>query len=341
MREDPGLDPLAIAECLGRHYGLGVTSVTFLPLGYDLAANVFEVRADDGDAYFLKVHSGPVNTSALYVPAALVDLGVPNVLAPILTTASDVSCRFVDVANGPTVVLYPFIRGQSAMVSGLSDAQWRTFGATLRTVHDTGTGRGWQVGLRVDSFDLPSASQVRDLSTLVGGTAFEDPVASRLASFWRDRAGRIDDLIGRAETLGAALRGRSSERVPCHGDIHAANVLVAVDGSIRLVDWDAPIIAPRERDLIFVVGSRIAREVTPREEDLFFGGYGPVEIDPDALAYFRYERIVEDLGEFGRSALLDLSRAAATRSEEADQAMRFFAPGGDIDRAEVIPRRRW
>jgi spectinomycin phosphotransferase len=105
-----------------------------------------------------------------------------------------------------------------------------------------------------------------------------------------------------------------------------------------LVDWDGPIVAPRERDLLFVVGARIARVVESREEALFFEGYGPVAIDPNALIYYRYERIVEDLGEFGKSVFLDPNLSERARDGEAELALGFFAPGGDVERAEAVWR---
>ncbi len=79
----------------------------------------------------------------------------------------------------------------------------------------------------------------------------------------------------------------------------------------------------------------------PREESLFFEGYGPAEIDPVALVYYRYERIVEDLGEIGKSIFLDPRLGEQARGEEVELAMSFFVPGGDIDRAETVSRRRW
>ena len=82
MREDPGLDVDMIVASLEAHYGLRVTSATFLPIGYDPNAAVYEIVSRDGTIYFLKVRFGSVHKPSLLVPRALIDLGIPNVLAP-------------------------------------------------------------------------------------------------------------------------------------------------------------------------------------------------------------------------------------------------------------------
>ena len=335
MREDPDLGIDKISACLDAHYGLGVASASFLPLGHDPRAAVYRVIADDGGSYFLKVRFGPVHEPSLLVPRALIDLGIRNVVAPLRTRSSGLWCPF-DGHPGRTAVLYPFVEGGSAMVTGLSDDQWREFGRTLRAVHASGLGGRLRGRLPVETFSLPPAATVRRLLTMVGETEFEGAAAARLAGFWRGRAGQILRMVDRAEALGEALRSRLFEFVLCHADIHAANVLVYDAGRIRLIDWDGPLVAPKERDLLFVVGSKIARTVEPKEEALFFEGYGRVEIDPDALVYYRYERIIEDLGEFGKSVFLDPSLGEQARSEAADLATSFFAPGVMVELAETV-----
>jgi spectinomycin phosphotransferase len=228
------------------------------------------------------------------------------------------------------------------MAVGMTDEQWRDFGSTLQAVHSSGLAAEFRGRLPVETFALPSGALVRRILDLADTTEFENGVAARFAAFWQENAARICQMLARAEELGRRLRSKAFEHVLCHADIHAANILVGDDGRIHLIDWDGPLIAPRERDLLFVVGSIIARRVEPREEELFFAGYGPVEIDPEALVYYRYERIIEDLGEIGRSVLLDPNPSDQMRAEESRLARSFFAPGGDIDHVEavILPNRK-
>ena len=292
-----------LRACLAANYGLDVEHVRFLPLGHDVAAAVYRVSTGDGEEYLAKVRFGVVDEPALAVPRALLDAGIEPVLAP-LRTRSGVLWSPLTARPRTVVVLYPFVRGENAVVAGLTAAQWRTFGATLRAIHDLAPSGELRRGLREETFALGSAALVRRLSVTVAEGQFTG-VAERFAAFSRAREGRIAQVLARAEALAGTLRRRSFAFVPCHADIHAANILAGEDGRIWLIDWDGPMFAPRERDLLFVIGSRIARPVASHEEAWFFAGYGPVEIDPEALIYYRYERIIEDIGEFGRSVLED------------------------------------
>jgi spectinomycin phosphotransferase len=328
--EDPGLDPVELAGALQVAYGIDATALSFVP-GYDLQAASYEVVTPDG-SFFLKVRFGAVEEATLDVPRALLEAGVPNILAPIRNLSSalwtPMDCR--------SLTLQPFVRGQNAMGAGLTDDQWRTFGATLRALHDSGLERSFADRLPVETFALPAATPIRRILGLAEGRTFESPAASELAAFWRERADRIDATLERAEELGTRLRARSFDRVLCHADIHAANILVTDEGGIFLVDWDGPMIAPRERDLLFVIGSRIARRVEPQEEAHFFEGYGAVQVDPEAIVYYRYERILEDMEVDGASVFGDDSLTEATRQAQVDLIMSFFAPGGDLESAEQV-----
>jgi spectinomycin phosphotransferase len=340
IRDDPGIDERLITTSLERWYGVCVSSLAFLPIGFDIDSAVYHIVASDEREYFLKLKFGPPNEAALEVPRLLADAGIPNILAPIPTLSSALRAPLNDV-NGRTVTIFPLIHGRDAMTVGLDDAQWREFGRTLRAIHDRDGHGPISRSLRVERFDLPSATLVRQISGAVDTWCYVSEAAEGFANFWRENVGRIEDVVSRAEALGQSLHEVGFEQVLCHGDIHAANILVEEDGRIWLADWDDPLIAPRERDLLFVVGSRIAREVTPHEEMCFFEGYGEAAINADALRYFRYERIIEDIGQIGQSVLLTPGRSEAARAAEATLARSFFAPGGDIDRAERVERVRF
>ena len=99
----------------------------------------------------------------------------------------------------------------------------------------------------------------------------------------------------------------------CHSDIHAGNILIDANGALYIVDWDNPVLAPKERDLMFIGGGQeFAGHTAQEEETLFYRGYGQTQIDPIALAYYRYERIIQDILPISLSPLRPLGYARHT-----------------------------
>jgi spectinomycin phosphotransferase len=330
MLADPGLDSTALRNALRTAWGTEAASLAFVP-GYDPQAAAYLVETDDGPR-FLKVRFGAVHEPALDVPAALLDAGVPNIVAPLRTRAG--ALWFADGER--SLVVYPFARGRSAVDARMTENQWRTFGSTLRAVHDSGLERRFAGTLPTDAFDPTAGSDAKTALALAESTPPPSSAADRYANLLRQHAPRIGAMVERFEALGRRLRGRAFERVVCHADIHAANILVTDEDRIWLVDWDGPMIAPRERDLLFVIGSRIARDVQAHEEAWFFDGYGGAVLDPDAIIYYRYERILEDIAAFTASILRDPSETETTRDAQASLVAGFFGPGGIIETAEEV-----
>jgi spectinomycin phosphotransferase len=115
----------------------------------------------------------------------------------------------------------------------------------------------------------------------------------------------IPDVVASMDRLAAELRERRIPQVICHADLHPSNVLRAAAGGVSVIDWDDVMIAPKERDFIFTGDPPDgARAGSP-----FFRGYGACKADWTALAYFRYERVVQDLIAYAEEALVreDLS----------------------------------
>ena len=117
-----------------------------------------------------------------------------------------------------------------------------------------------------------------------------------MAAFLRSKKVEIDDLLQRAEQCANRLLESAGEFILCHGDIHAWNLLIVDEHTFFMVDWDTLIFAPKERDLMFI-GSGLGGNghTLLEEETLFYQGYGPTLVDPTAIAYYRYERIIEDI----------------------------------------------
>ncbi|MGN6563923.1 MAG: phosphotransferase [Thermomicrobiales bacterium] len=324
MREPPAnLADDTLYSCLRAGYGLDPTELTFLPLGHDASAWVYRMRAAAGRVYFLKVRLSVTNEVGLTVPRFLHDHGVARVIAPLPTTTGTLWTTAGDYA----LILYPFIAGVTGMERGMSDRQWVDYGALLRQVHDAAVTPELARLMRRDTFTPNGADLLRRLDAHLGASQFDDPAEQALAAFWQAHQADIQLLLGRAEDLGRRLAAMEPELVLCHADIHTANVLLDNAGQVWFVDWDETMLAPRERDLMFVVGGISCRLVGPREEELFFQGYGAATIAPLALAYYRYAWAVSDISEYGAQVCFRPDFGPVTRRAGLDGFLSMFQPG--------------
>ena len=139
----------------------------------------------------------------------------------------------------------------------------------------------------------------------------------------------IRRLVDRAEQLAEKLQNQPQKFVLCHSDIHAGNVLIA-GNEIYIVDWDEPIMAPKERDLMFIGGGVGNVWNKPHEEKLFYKGYGKTEVNSTILAYYRHERIVEDIAIYSQELLLTTA-GGKDRPEMYKQFIDMFDPQGVVE----------
>ena len=328
MREPPALGDDAIVGAVEASFGIRVTALAFLPVGNDAASWAYRVQAARGQAFFLKVRAGADRVPGAVVPWHLQRLGVPHVLAPLASGTGAPTVR----VGGFALALYPMLDARTGAEGGLSPRQWRQLGATLRQIHAVRPPAELTRLVGREAFRPSRRELIADLEALLAG-ATADPPARELARCWRARQGVIDGLVGRADELGRHLARRSFPLVLCHADLHTWNVLVDADGQPWIVDWDEAILAPRERDLMFVVGGIARGLVRPGDTDRFFQGYGRVEVDPRLLAYYRAAWAVQDIAAYGEQVLMMPAAGEETRRAAVDGFADLFAPGNIVDLA--------
>jgi spectinomycin phosphotransferase len=236
--------------------------------------------------------------------------------------------------------VYPFIKGHNGFEVALTERHWVDLGAALKRIHTVQLPPGLMGLIRREAFSPRWRKAVGAFLAWGDDDVLDDPVAIKVATLLQSKREVILDLVERAARYAQTLQDRSRAFVLCHYDIHAGNVLIdAATDALYIVDWDDPILAPKERDLMFVGGGIGGVWNTPREEALFYQGYGPTDVDAVALAYYRYERIVEDIAIYCEQLLLT-DEGGQDRQQSYQYLRSNFLPDGTIEiayRSDMTP----
>lgn len=327
MLEKPNVSEAEIRSCLLDHYGLATAQIVFLPIGADKDTAVYRIVAKDRTAYFLKLRRGDEEETSAVLPKLLGDQGVKQTIAPMETIDQRPTASFKHYM----LVLFPFVEGRSGFDVEMSDRNWADLGIGLRAIHNVAVP---PVILRQLQRETYSAHWREVVKAILAGIDEEtaDPIATNLAEFLRAKRDEILNIVGSVERLATGFQGRSTEFVLCHADIHAGNVLIDAKDDLYIVDWDTAILAPKERDLMFVGGGVGGIWNKAKDEALFYQGYGQTKTDQAAIAYYRYERVVEDIAAFSQQ-ICSTDMGRGDRQEGLRQLTRQFAPNDVVEMA--------
>ena len=331
QREAPGdLSIAALSDALQRNYGIAVADLKYLALGADSRAWVYDVQAQDGCRYFLKARMTLDNPSSLVVPHYLHARGVLQVAAPIDTSAKELYARLDDYF----LILYPFLDGITGKVRGMNESQWSVYGETLRQIHSSAAACELAHLLGSETYVPAGVAAIRRLQAQLAEAQDLEATANKLLDFWNQQQDSINLVCERAEELGRRLAAMAPPAVLCHADIHTNNVMVDRKGKIWIVDWDETVLAPKERDLMFILDGGISRRLVSREnEQWFMQGYGEATIDRLAIAYYKYAWAVSDIGEFGLQVFGRPDLGPVARSSAVNSFKILFQPGNIVSLA--------
>lgn len=315
-----------IISCLNVDYGIEVTTLVFLPVGADMNASVYRAQAVDLTSYFVKLKHNHHHDISVEIAELLHDAGIQQIIPPIRTIHDRSTQRIEDF----TLIVYPFIEGKDGFSRDLTDNQWIHLGKALRQIHEMDVPLSIQNEIRWEAYSPKWRELVRSLYIHIEAEPSGDNIALKLLKFMKENILEIRRLVDRAEQLGQKLRDQSPEFVLCHSDIHGGNVLLNGNDIIYIVDWDDPIMAPKEHDLMFIGGGVANVWNKPYEGKLFYKGYGKTEVNSTILTYYRHERIVEDIALYGQKLLLT-TEGGKERREMYRQFIAMFEPQGVVD----------
>ncbi|EKD55283.1 MAG: hypothetical protein ACD_60C00018G0008, partial [uncultured bacterium] len=310
--------------CLNANYGIKVARLTFLPLGADLNASVYKAETHDQSSYFIKLKRGHHHDISATIIALLHDAGIQQIIPPIKTKHGQPIQHIDDF----TLIVSPFVEGKDGFSRDLTDEQWMTLGAVMKQIHKIDVPPSIQRMIRREDYASKWREAVRSLYVHIKSELSGDEIALKLIAFMKKNSVTIHRLVDRAEQLGKQIQEQLPEFVLCHSDIHGGNVLMDGNDIIYMVDWDDPIMAPKERDLMFIGGGVANIWNRPHEEKYFYKGYGKTEINRTILAYYRHERIVEDIALYGQQLLLT---SVGNRIESYKHFIAQFEPQGVVD----------
>jgi len=267
MLVEPSIDRSALISAVHQHYGLTVTSMEFVPVGWGTIG--YRLWAGESQ-YFLKLwpREAPEALARLPIVQQLHEHGL-RVPYPLATEDHQLSVRIL----AGVIALFPFLAGQAPPAWPVCPRPvLEEVGRTIGQLHSL-------------QLDLPFREEfaVRPREHL--RPHLGSPV---LRPYERELAGQLDRL----DELRASALAAPGSFVVTHTDLIGNNILVDDEGRISLLDWDDVRLAPPEYDLSLLLHG--VQPVDGRAFGIVLEVYPQRPLRIELFAFFLLRRALDD-----------------------------------------------
>ena len=324
MKNEQSIKQLIISS-LRDNYDIEVAHITPLLWGADAYALIYKVQDPKPKTYFVKLKQGKHDSSA-HLQLLLHDAGIQGVISPIKTIDNQPQLSIQHF----TLTVYPFIDGLDGFGEPLTDKQWISLGKALRQVNQLKFPTSITQAIKKEDFSPQWQKKVKSIYETIEEVKPSDEIAAKFLASLKKHQSIILQLVDKTEGLAKSITKQPTDFVLCHGDIYAGNILITKNGSLYIVDWDEPIIAPKERDLMFI-GAGIGNVWNQKHEtEQFHTGYGNTNIDQRLISYYRCDRILQDIVDYYQQLLSD-NVGYKDREAGCNHFLAMFEPNGAVN----------
>jgi len=233
-------------KVIHEEFGISITSMT-LVLKVKVARG-YLIEGLDHERFFLKIYTNDnlPDSAFRFAHDLFYKVGIANVVHPVTAKSGQLQIR----TGESNIALFRLIAGKTAEESRFNHSQLEKLGELLAKIHQSKKVVGeYSVKENFEiSFEDKFLAVFREMGRL---NDVSTEYQRKIRFFLEPHRKKFMQELARLKELQREVRKMDLEFVNCHGEPSPGNVLSSDNNEVYLLDWDEPIFAPKERDLLF------------------------------------------------------------------------------------------
>ena len=293
MKIEPKINTQKLKQTILEEYGFKIEKIKFIPKG-DVGLS-FVAQRKMKNKLFIKIYP-----STRLTKISIQDLdfslkvcydfytkcSLKNISFPLLTKTGEFK---IDFESNP-LAIFNFIEGKNQDNVKLSNKELVKVSELLAYVHKN-TNRIELEKAPKEKFNIGFKDDlINGINLLEQIDRLDNKYKLKLAKLLIPMKKEIFRLLEKTVILSKTFRLKETDFVICHTDPIPQNLIINKNHDVFLIDWDGVKLAPKEHDLWFYLWENPTLFLTSYKNI-----YGNFTLDKEALLFYFYYRILEDL----------------------------------------------